>query len=122
MTGKIDINLQEPLCPDMKQAKPMNAHGRWRDDHTCAYCGSLSAAKFMEAVEAGARLVPTDKNYKAYIDTPGRPHREFYFQHLSKEACLKFIDLLREQKIAFAEPGHFYVMPYFIQIDRKEQD
>ena len=86
----------------------------WRDDHTCAYCGSLSAEKFMEAVASGAKLIPTDKDYKAYIDTPQRSHQKFYFQHLSKEACLKFIDLLREQKINFAEPGHFYVKPYFI--------
>lgn len=42
----------------------------WERDGTCSYCGSLRPELFFEAVEAGAEVGPTDKNYKAYIDTP----------------------------------------------------
>ena len=41
-----------------------------REDGTCSYCGSISEAKFFECVEAGCTIVPTDKNYKAYVDMP----------------------------------------------------
>ena len=42
----------------------------WRPDCTCSWCGSLSPAKFFEAIEAGHQIGPTDKNYKAYVDLP----------------------------------------------------
>jgi hypothetical protein len=42
-----------------------------RDGHkACSYCGSLSPAEFFAAVEAGAEVSPTDKNYKAYVALP----------------------------------------------------
>ena len=42
----------------------------WDAEGTCSYCGSISPEKFFEAVKAGAKLGPTDKNYKVYIDLP----------------------------------------------------
>lgn len=36
----------------------------------CSYCGSLPPDKFFEAVEQGCEVIPTDKNYKAYIVVP----------------------------------------------------
>lgn len=42
----------------------------YRDDKTCPYCGSLSPDAFMENVELGVEIGPTDKNYKAYLDEP----------------------------------------------------
>lgn len=39
----------------------------WRDDGTCSYCGSLAPEAFFAAVERGDELVPTDKDYKAYV-------------------------------------------------------
>ena len=42
----------------------------WRADHTCSYCGSLSGDRFMEEVEKGTEIGPTDKDYKAYLDVP----------------------------------------------------
>ena len=49
-----------------------NAPGadRWREDHTCSYCGSISPAKFFEAIDAGCQLGPTDQTYKVYVDLP----------------------------------------------------
>lgn len=42
-----------------------------RDGHkACSYCGSLSPEEFFAAVKAGHAVVPTDKNYKAYVDLP----------------------------------------------------
>jgi len=40
-----------------------------RDGHkSCSYCGSLSPAEFFAAIDAGADVTPTDKNYKAYVE------------------------------------------------------
>jgi len=91
-----------------------------------------------------ATLGPTDKNYKVYVKNSGgdpfkqtyrncprdsackgpndcahwvtRPMQETkaYFQHFSKEQCLKFIDLLNAKKLRLGYPGHFYVRPFFI--------
>ena len=36
----------------------------------CSYCGSLDPAHFMQRAAEGARLCPTDKSYKVYIDIP----------------------------------------------------
>jgi hypothetical protein len=41
---------------------------RWRDDKTCSYCGSLNPEVFMRLAAAGNKIIPTDKNYKAYIE------------------------------------------------------
>ena len=43
---------------------------RWQADGTCSWCGSISPAKFFEAIEAGCEIAPTDKNYKAYVRLP----------------------------------------------------
>lgn len=40
----------------------------------CSYCGSVAPELFMEAVEAGHQVGPTDKSYKAYIDFPDPLH------------------------------------------------
>lgn len=64
------------LCPRRAESGMAIARtGRdwWerRDGHlSCSYCGSLSPDEFFAAVEAGAEVTPTDKNYKAYIDLP----------------------------------------------------
>lgn len=49
---------------------------RWSRHHgfvgsnepTCTFCGSLRPDRFIELVEAGYVVGPTDKNYKAYLD------------------------------------------------------
>jgi hypothetical protein len=41
-----------------------------RPDGTCSYCGSIMASAFLAAVEEGAQVTPTDKNYKAYVRVP----------------------------------------------------
>lgn len=44
---------------------------RERDGYRhCSYCGSLHPAHLFEAVEAGQKITPTDKNYKIYVDLP----------------------------------------------------
>jgi hypothetical protein len=43
----------------------------WREERgyrSCSFCGSLHPDEFMQALEAGAEVGPTDKPYKAYID------------------------------------------------------
>ncbi|MCB1422788.1 MAG: hypothetical protein KDJ69_10045 [Nitratireductor sp.] len=99
--------------PDSPFKAPFNGEMEWLDDGTCSYCGSISEGAFFNAIEAGAKITPTDKSYKAYIDMPGVGHRKFYFQHLSQEGRARFIDLVNKKKINLAEPGYFYVPPYF---------
>lgn len=82
----------------------------WRGDDTCSYCGSLEPQLFMDRLEAGDKLIPTDKNYKAYLE-PG--HQTFYYQHLTQEHRERFINLVNNQCITFGEPGYLYVLPYF---------
>ena len=52
----------------------------WRDDRglvgqnqvglSCSFCGSLHPDRFMELAREGWTVVPTDKNYKAYLGRP----------------------------------------------------
>jgi hypothetical protein len=87
---------------------------KWREDGTCAYCGSLSPERFFELVEAGAEVTPTDKDYKAYI-RPGGSARDlkFYFQHLDEAGRDRFVELHNSKRMRLGVPGHFYRRPYF---------
>ncbi|MEA2678047.1 MAG: hypothetical protein QOJ81_2188 [Chloroflexota bacterium] len=47
----------------------------WREESssyhlgpTCSYCGSLSPESLFELIAAGAKIGPTDKSYKIYVD------------------------------------------------------
>jgi hypothetical protein len=80
------------------------------NSQTCSYCGSLRPDEFFAAIEAGKKITPTDKSYKAYIDN----HQKFYFQHLSSDEQQKLIDLINAGKVQFEYPGRFYVLPYFM--------
>lgn len=95
----------------------MNAEGLddWRGDgseRTCSFCGSLHPDEFMAAVERGEELIPTDKNYKAYI---GPGHRKFYYQHLSDTQRTSLIALANDGKIKFGFPGYWYALPFFVR-------
>lgn len=99
--------------PDSPFKSPFDGHAHWREDGTCSYCGSMKPAIFLEMVEDGREVIPTDKDYKVYV----RPHdnqRKFYFQHFNKPQINKFVNLLNQKKVVFAHPGHFYVKPFFI--------
>lgn len=85
----------------------------WREDGTCSYCGSMNPDKFMELVEQGAEVIPTDKNYKAYIRHGGHGQAKFYFQHLSKEQMAKFVDLYNAGTVKVFG-GFFYDAPFFM--------
>ena len=90
----------------------------WNPNGECSYCGSFSEAKFFEAVEAGAEIRPTDKNYKAYVGGEGTPAHsgaaKFYFQHLSEAGKDRFIAMLNSKAMKLGYPGHFYALPYFV--------
>lgn len=66
----------------------------------------------MEKIKAGARLTPTDKNYKVYLDDT---MEKFYFQHLDGPQKEEFIRMVNAKEILFNKEGSsFYVSPYFI--------
>jgi hypothetical protein len=89
-----------------------NEENEWLSDNTCSYCGSLNPETFLREIEAGSTITPTDKNYKAYLNTSsGR--RKFYFEHLSDEQKAKFVQLCNDKKLKFEYPGYFYILPYF---------
>lgn len=59
-------------CPRQRHEATLDAQrnhlSHWRDDATCSYCGSLMPAKLFEAIEKGAPIAATDKNYKLYVE------------------------------------------------------
>jgi hypothetical protein len=115
----------------------------WREDRTCSYCGSFHPDDFMACLEAGTVvLTPTDKSYKVYVHLyAGEPERapegthpdvarsiertyphgkpmggpagKFYFQHLSVDQRIRFIELLNQGRFKINSPGCFYVLPFF---------
>lgn len=89
----------------------------WDSDLTCSYCGSLRPDKFMEMVESGVEVIPTDKNYKAYVGN----HQKFYFQHLDEVQKNEFIALLNAKAVKIGYPGHFYVAPFFVRFGPPEK-
>ena len=91
----------------------------------CTYCGSVSGDRFMLLVEnSNVILGPTDKSYKVYFDPVNPPdpddtssfrHGKFYFQHLTVEQKRRFVEMLNNRDLLIGVPGHFYVLPFFIQ-------
>lgn len=110
-------------CPRRLElgGKPLGLPDKWlkeaREYKICNYCGSLHPDNFMEMVEKGYVIGPTDKNYKVYVDkmVDERLCRvgKFYFQHLSMPQRQKFVELYNDSKIVFDSPGYLYVPPYF---------
>lgn len=97
----------------------------WRDDGTCSYCGSISPAMLFEQIEKGAKITPTDKPYKVYVDLVEANVRgagKFYFQHLDDDEQTKFVELYNARKITMGFPGHFYVLPFFCSRTPKSGD
>lgn len=43
---------------------------------------------------------------------------KFYFQHLSSEGQVKFLELMNAKKLTIGYPGYFYKTPYFITYDK----
>lgn len=85
----------------------------------CSFCGSLHPARFLELIAEGWRVEPTDKNYKAYLrkrGDEGSLWAKFYYQHLSDEQQEEFVGLYNSNRMLLAEPGYFYVTPFFIRI------
>ena len=122
----IDAPLE--LCPRRQEIGDTSRfkvpqEDEWREDRSCSWCGSMSPELLFEAIEAGCKLTPTDKNYKLYIDgianvfyVPNNNHSKFYFQHFSKEQCIKFIELSNDNKLKLGYPGYFYVIPFFMSL------
>jgi hypothetical protein len=116
--------LDKFFCPrgpgaDSPFHAPFNGEASWREDGTCSYCGSLKPELLFQQIEKGAELGPTDKSYKAYVklvDHSVRGAGKFYFQHLSFEEKMRFIDLWNDGKLNIGFPGHFYVLPFFMQL------
>lgn len=132
-------------CPRLESSNPGFRYENKPDDGNCDYCGSLLGDDFMGRIEAGdVILTPTDKPYKVYVTNAGgepfmrssrtddgssgldqskwvwetreNPMPKFYFQHLSQGQQRIFIELFNEKKLKLDYPGHFYKVPYFIEI------
>lgn len=133
---------EEFRCPRAEESPMFIFDGSaiWMKDNRCSYCGSLHPDILMERLEhQDAIVAPTDKNYKIYVKakmdaepfsqtysqrttdnerewiTRNVSQTKFYFQHLSKDQMVRFIELLNEGKLNLDYPGRFYVKPFFIQ-------
>lgn len=65
--------LPEHTCPRRGDFAPVQEQDFGKDtpreDGTCSYCGSYPADKLLELLEKGElQIVPTDKNYKVYLN------------------------------------------------------
>ena len=60
-----------------------------------------------------------DRAYAALSSTHAHPsvmhHGKFYFQHLSTEQRMAFVELLNAGSIVIGEPGFFYRPPFFVR-------
>jgi len=100
-------------------AAPFNGEADWREDGTCSYCGSLNPDLLFAQIEKGAELGPTDKSYKIYVrlvDHQVRGAGKFYFQHLSDEQQVRFVELYNAHQLKIGMPGHFYTLPFFMTL------
>lgn len=104
--------------PDSPFVEGMRGEAFWHDDKKCSFCGSLSGDEFIRLAEAGEQIIPTDKNYKAYVGSWYR--HKFYYQHLSDEQMNRFIELANNGTMKIGYPGRFYVRPFFVEIAKKE--
>lgn len=117
------MNDSPLVCPRRSEIPPgpfkiLEGQDSWSEGRTCSFCGSLDPALVLEGIKDGTvTLGPTDKNYKVYVEGLGR-FAKFYFQHFSEEQKREFIDLLNQKRIKFSEPGHFYRLPFFIQVEK----
>ena len=106
----------------------MNELGPWdikegldsyQENGICSFCGSLDPAQALRLIENGAKVCPTDKSYKMYVERDGTSQK-VYFQHFSSDDWLKLIELLAQKKVEFNYPGYFYVLPYKLKVIKKE--
>lgn len=136
-------------CPRRAENPSADIHfpgdDKFTSDDCCSYCGSLNPETVMKRIEAGdVQIIPTDKNYKAYVRNQGgenfksshrtdsnpwkgwgapehtwvteeRGEAKFYYPHMTAEQQERFIELVNEKKMKIGIPGHFYVLPYFIK-------
>lgn len=70
---RAETGMDDPHSPLVGSGTNLDT---WRDGTpenagpSCSYCGSLNADQFMELIREGCAVVPTDKNYKAYVQRP----------------------------------------------------
>lgn len=110
------MRRERHTCPRrMQEVEPIDRWSKRNGELACSFCGSMHPDRFMELVEAGFQVVPTDKNYKAYLTDPAGKTLsvKFYYQHLDEAQRLRFIELVNNARMHIAEPGHFYVLPFF---------
>lgn len=121
---KMTETTLEHKCPrriEAPWAKTDPAMDRWfivHDRRLCSYCGALHPDEFMTLVAAGCELGPTDKSYKVYLEPKGW-HGKFYFQHITDEQRVTFIELYNSDVMKLGYPGSFYVTPYFMKLKPK---
>lgn len=124
MPGARGVEVSTFMCPrraefNASAASPGPDH--WRTNpsdppgllgagqRACSYCGSAHPDDLFAAIESGVEIVPTDKDYKAYV---GKAHK-FYFQHLSIDQRKRFVELLNSGTMKVGYPGRFYQLPFF---------
>jgi hypothetical protein len=96
-----------------KNINPVFKHIKieWKKD-VCTYCGSMRPSIALEAIKNGAEVVPTDKNYKIYIEgaklLPNCPANKCYLNHFSESQAVEFVLLWKNKKMKIAYPGTFY--------------
>lgn len=87
-----------------------------------AYLRNIRGQKFKQTYrncyEMGARDCAGPDTCTHWV-TRETEQTKFYFQHLDIEQKRRLVELVNEQKIQFAYPGHFYRLPFFIRREER---
>lgn len=79
-------------------------HGLATQQLGCSYCGSMEPGAFLQAVRDGAKIGPTDKVYKLYVEWPNptpdrvRVHGSTYSGQPRDDGWVAVADLTDEQR------------------------
>ena len=100
----------------------------WLEVGSCSYCGSMEPAALFEAITGGAEIYATSRNNQLFVryieidpetgrvgETPTQAEGMFQFEHFSESERTKFVQLLNDEEITFGYPGHFTILPFFVQ-------
>lgn len=85
------------------------------------YDGGVHPDVAIELIEKGFQLIPTDKNYKIYLESEeGR--LKAYFHDWEDTHKNRLIELVNEKKVNFSYPGYFYNLPFFCVADKEDKN
>lgn len=104
---KVYVDLPEPNPDQMRVVSAATSkpdHGNW-----------VQASEENRAVIEASGWTYREGEWIQFGAKGPTINAKFYFQHLSEDECMRFVDLFNAKKIKIGSPGHFYVFPFFMK-------